>query len=75
MTTFTNDFHGTEVSIKASVGDIVSAFTYRRVCNTLCGHQGCECGTFRGSSSYLRETDSSYQSLRGPRQYMVEQVA
>lgn len=71
MTTFTNNFHNSEITIRANGGDVVSATTYRKVCRALCGAEDCKCGTFRGSQAVLVETGASYQRLRGPREYEV----
>lgn len=71
MTTFTNSFHNTEIEIRAKVGEIVSAATYRKVCRALCSPSDCQCGTFRGSVAWLEETPQSYQRFSGPREYRV----
>ena len=74
MTTFTNNFHNTEITIRANAGEIVSASTYRRVVRTLCPPHDCQCGPFRGSDCYLVETPASYQQSRGPREYLVQDM-
>ena len=71
MTTFCNTFHNTASEIRAKVDEIVSATTYRKVRHNLCSQSDCQCGTFRGSRYFLRETDVSYQRRTGPREYMV----
>lgn len=49
MTTITNSFHGSEVTINANVGEEVSASTLRRVRRALCGISGCTCCREDGS--------------------------
>lgn len=48
MLTLTNDFHNTEVRIRANVGDTLSRRRWRDVQRKLCGVTGCACGGVRG---------------------------
>jgi hypothetical protein len=46
--TLRNDFHGTEVNIRANDGDILSTYQMRRIEKKLCGMDECCCGIVRG---------------------------
>lgn len=59
MTTFTNDFHNAEATVRANENEIVSRAVFNRVCRELCGVDGCTCGVFRGSEYRLEPTDST----------------
>lgn len=56
-TTFTNDFHNTEATVRGGVGDTVSKAVYDRVCRDLCASD-CQCGVFRGSKYKLVPADA-----------------
>ncbi len=43
-TTIRNDFHNTQVHVRAEVGDTLSAQVTARVQRELCGVSGCQCG-------------------------------
>lgn len=49
MTTLTNSFHNSSVTIKANSGDRVSRTTFRRVRRALCGISDCTCGREDGT--------------------------
>lgn len=44
MITIRNDFHNTEVSIRANIGDELTESQIKRARNELCGISGCTCG-------------------------------
>lgn len=44
MITIRNDFHNTEVSICANIGDQLTESQTKRARNELCGISGCTCG-------------------------------
>jgi hypothetical protein len=44
MITLTNDFHNSSVSIRATVGDLLTPAQIRKAKATLCGINGCACG-------------------------------
>jgi hypothetical protein len=52
----TNDFHGTEVTLLASVEAGILRLTPRQVSRArreLCGHAGCTCGGYLGERGAL----------------------
>lgn len=59
MTTFTNNFHNTEATVRANANETVSRSVYQRVARELCPSNGCTCGIFRGSEYRLEPTDST----------------
>lgn len=64
MTTFTNDFHNTEISTRANLDETVTAATYRRVINKLCGIRECQCDPFRASEYRLVPADDRGRGYR-----------
>lgn len=44
MITLTNNFHNTEVKLRAKAGDILAPAQIRRCRQALCGISGCTCG-------------------------------
>lgn len=60
MTTLTNSFHNSEITIRSNVGDTVSRRTLQRVRKALCGIEGCTCGWADGTrdSRYRLDPDS-----------------
>jgi hypothetical protein len=60
MTTLTNEFHNTEITIRANEGEQVSKATRRKVQKALCGISDCQCSGYdgtRGSMYRLQEVD------------------
>lgn len=47
-TTLRNDFHGTEVTLRAEPGQVLSLGQAARARRTLCGIAGCTCGNDLG---------------------------
>lgn len=60
MTTLTNSFHNSEITIRSNVGDTVSRRTLQRVRKALCGIEGCTCGLADGTrdSRYRLDPDT-----------------
>ena len=46
MITLRNDFHNTEVRLRASVGDSLTKSQVTRSRRILCGIKGCKCGGY-----------------------------
>jgi hypothetical protein len=44
MITIINEFHKSEVRVRANIGDVLTARQVRRIRRTLCGRIGCTCG-------------------------------
>lgn len=57
MTTLTNSFHNTAISIKAGIGESISPSTYRKVLKALCGQSDCRCGGVRGGQFSIVEIE------------------
>lgn len=63
MTTLTNSFHNTSITIKANSGDRVSRTTFRRVRRILCGISDCTCGHADGTrDSRFRLESQGFES-------------
>lgn len=60
MTTLRNDFHGSEVTLRAGAGQELSLSQILRARRTLCGITGCTCGGNLGE--------------RGPQDVKVETI-
>lgn len=60
MTTLTNSFHNSQITIRSNVGDTVSRRTLQRVRKALCGIEGCTCGLADGTrdSRYRLDPDT-----------------
>jgi len=72
MITLTNDFHGTESTIRIAAlnpGEArkISKSTYNRVRRELCGSADCQCGTVHGPQPYALYHDPN-------RGYFVERT-
>jgi len=71
MITLFNNFHDTQVSIQAEVGDVLTPSQYRRVRRELCGIRGCTCGIVRGYQDYALCALPSWHTFDGDTTYIV----
>lgn len=60
LITLTNDFHGTEITIRVKAKDnyyIISRYQMNRMWKILCGHKDCTCSNSMGTrgSEYVIE--------------------
>ena len=57
MITIKNTFHRTEATIRAEIGQQLTASQTRRASRKLCGVEGCQCGAFERDPDYTPDYD------------------
>ena len=62
--TFRNDFHNTEVNVRAIVREdnrlLISKWQSARISRELCGMKDCQCGTIRGKKAITDDVGNIY---------------